>query len=266
MRAIIRHRTMLIRYGKIVAFSAAILGTTRLTLEFGAITNAPTAAFSYLVLVLLSAFFGDFLVAITTSVVATLCFNYFYLPPVGTFYIAAFSDWISLAAFLLTAVTISHLTSSAAENTAKVNVLDKTMAQLKEFGVWLLSIPDDQLTLTKIAEEATRMFSLEYCSIHVYNERKWRHFMGAASSDISLEIANWLMLKDHPTNLMELADEHALGVRYMPITQGTTLLAFLVVRSMTLPANAIGTMAYMIGVRLLEIMKDKQLLNRNIAQ
>jgi K+-sensing histidine kinase KdpD len=126
-----RHPTTLRRIGLILVFAAAILGTTRLTLEFGAIANAPTAAFSFLILVLLSAFFGDLPVAVAASVIATLCFNYFYLPPIGTFHIEAFSDWISLAAFLLTALTISGLTSSAASHAARAHALDRTLSQMK---------------------------------------------------------------------------------------------------------------------------------------
>ena len=151
MTLINKQRVILKRCGLIFAFATAVLCITNLTLEFDKITNVPTAAFSFLILVLLSAFVGDFIVAITTSVAATLCFNYFYLPPVGTFNIYAFSDWISMAAFLLTAVAISSLTSSSAQNRAKANALDKSLSQLKEFGVWLLSIPDGQLTLTGCA-------------------------------------------------------------------------------------------------------------------
>jgi K+-sensing histidine kinase KdpD len=186
-------------------------------------------------------------------VIAALCFNYFYLPPVGTFNIYAFSDWISLAAFLLTAVAISGLTSSSAQNRAKANALDKSLSQLKEFGVWLLSIPDGQITLTGIAEEASRIFSLEYCSIHIHSEGKWQNFIGAsASTTTSREIEKMLLLKDHPANLMEIADENTLGVRYMQVNQGTTLLAVLAIKSTTLPASAFGTMAYMIGRRVIE--------------
>ena len=125
------------KLGKIVFFSAAILGTTKLTLEFGQLDNVATAAFCFLIIVVLAANFGDFLVAAITSVVATLCFDYFYLPPVGTFNITAFSDWISLAAFLLASVSISRLTASAAENTARAVLLEKTVLQLSEFGRWL---------------------------------------------------------------------------------------------------------------------------------
>ncbi len=44
-----------------------------------------------------------------------LCFDYFYLPPVGTLSINSVPDWISLLSFLIVAVMISHLTASATQ-------------------------------------------------------------------------------------------------------------------------------------------------------
>ena len=255
------HRATLIRCGKILTFAAAVLGTTRLLLAFGTLANTSTAAFSLIIIVLLSAFFGDLFVAISTSFVATLCFDYFFLPPFGTFNITAFSDWISLTAFLLASVIISHLTASAAENKVKANVLNKTLVQLKEFGEWLVSLSSDQITLSGIAKETLNVFSLQYCSIHVYAEGKWQHFTGSASINIFPEIENQLkVFQDHPTDLMELVDENMLGVQYMRINKGTTAQAVLVVKSRTLPADALGTIAYLIGVRLSTIMKDEHSL------
>jgi len=246
-----RYRSTLIRLGKILAFTATILGTTKLAPEFAALSSASTSAFSFLIIVLLSAYFGDLLVAITTSCVATLCFDYFYLPPMGTFHISAFSDWISLAAFLLASVIISRLTASAAENSKRVALLDKTLAQLKEFEEWLLSTPNGPLKLSVIAQEALRIFSLEYCSIHVYGEEKWRHFTGVASSEISQKIETRLnSIQDNSRDLMDLVDENMLGVRYMQISNGKTPLTALVVKSETLPTDAMKIMAGMVGVKL----------------
>jgi K+-sensing histidine kinase KdpD len=254
-----KHRVVLVRCGKIFAFCAAILIATKLSLIFGALANTATAAFTFLIIVLLSAFFGDIVVAIITSLVATLCFDYFFLPPYGTFYIAAFSDWISLAAFLLTSVIVSRLTASAAENKGKGNVLNKTLVQIREFGEWLLSTPPDQLSLTVIAQKALNMFSLEYCSIHVHGEGKWRHFTGIAEpAAISTEIENRLnTLGDHSTELMDLANESMMGVRYAQISKGPSTLALLAVKGDTIPFDALEVIASMIGVQINTLMKDK---------
>ena len=260
MKATIRQRATLARWGKIVAFATAILGVTKLTLEFATLTSASTAAFGFLIVVLLSAFFGDLAVASATSVVATLCFNYFYLPPTGTFSIAALSDWISLAAFLLASVIVSRLTASAAKHASEARLLNRTLVQLTGFGERLLSLPYDQLTLSGMAGETVRAFALEYCSIHVYGEGKWRHFSGAATDPVSEEIEVRLKwFQDHATDVMELADESLLGVRYMQIDRGSEPLAVLAVKSGTLPDAAIGTIAYMIGVQLRAILNEGRL-------
>ena len=235
MTVAIRHRAVFTRFVKILVFSTAILGATQLTKE----------------IVLLSAYFGDLLVAIATSFVATFCFDYFYLPPVGTLHITAFSDWISLAAFLLASVIISRLTASAADYSKNADLLVRTLAQLNAYGKWLLSIPNDQLTLSGIALETLRIFSLEYCSIHVYGEGKWKHYTGTASSDMSQEIdARLKYIQDHPRELMDLVDENRLGVRYIQISTNMTPLAALVVKSETLPPDALRLIASMIGVKM----------------
>ena len=46
MKLTLKHRAMLIRFGKILGFTTLILVTTKLTLVFGTLTNASTAAFS----------------------------------------------------------------------------------------------------------------------------------------------------------------------------------------------------------------------------
>ncbi|MEI7881149.1 MAG: DUF4118 domain-containing protein [bacterium] len=254
MKVSIRRRTSLIRIGKILLYTATIMGTTKLTLECATLTSASTAAFGFLIVVLLSAFFGDLLVAITTSIVATLCFDYFYLPPVGTFHISAFSDWISLAAFLLASVIISRLAALAAEHLKRAGLLDVTLVQLNEFGGWLLALPHDSLKLSAIAQEALRIFSLEYCSLHVYAEGQWQHSTGVASSDLSREIETRLeSLHDHSTDILDLANENMLGVRYIQLNKGMTPLALLALKSGTLPIEAMEIIASMIGIKLIMI-------------
>ena len=255
MKFLNQNKAIIKRIGLLLLFTGAVLGTTRLTLQFGTIASASTVAFCFLIIVLLAAFFCDIFVAIATSLVATLCFDYFYLPPVGTFDITAFSDWISLAAFLLTSVVISRLTASAAANASRAALLDETLARLKQFGEWIMGQSRDQLTLTGIAHEVLRLFSLEYCSIHVFGDGKWSHFSGAApSAEISEMIES--KLKDHPTELMELADEAILGVHYTEINQASARKALLVVKGTDLPDGAIGAIAYIIGLRLTELGID----------
>jgi two-component system sensor histidine kinase KdpD len=51
--------------------------------------------------------------ALLASIVGVLCFNYFFLPPVGTFSIADPENWAALTAFFITAITVGQLSARA---------------------------------------------------------------------------------------------------------------------------------------------------------
>jgi len=55
--------------------------------------------------------------AIFTSILSVIGFNFFFLPPVGTFTIADPENWVALFVFLVTAVTVSQLSSQAKRRT-----------------------------------------------------------------------------------------------------------------------------------------------------
>src|SRR5690349_3418368 len=96
-------------------FGVGLLGIAAATLLLRAtgVTNPTTIALSFLLVTLFVASLGDVLVAIVVSVLATLSFNYFFLPPVGTFSIADPENLAALAAFLVVSVVASRLSASA---------------------------------------------------------------------------------------------------------------------------------------------------------
>src|SRR5581483_10997989 len=71
--------------------------------------NPTTVALSLLLAVLVVSASWGLTVAVFMSVVAALAFNFFFLPPVGTFTIADTQNWLALLAFLFTAVMSSNL-------------------------------------------------------------------------------------------------------------------------------------------------------------
>lgn len=75
--------------------------------------NASTMGFPYLILVLLASLRGGLLAGTVASVFATLCYNYFFFPPLYTFTIHEAANWVALAAFLVTSVVVSRLVVAA---------------------------------------------------------------------------------------------------------------------------------------------------------
>ena len=81
--------------------------------------NAPTVGFFYLSLVLALAAWGGQAVGAVASVLAMLCFNFFFLPPLGTLSIADPANWVALISFLAASTFASRLVALAQEQAAK---------------------------------------------------------------------------------------------------------------------------------------------------
>jgi len=98
--------------GYLVAASGIVITTAVLKL-FSSHVNATTVALAMLLVVLLVATRYGARPAVAASLLGVLCFNYFFLPPFGTLTIAAPDNWIALIAFLVTAITVGHLSARA---------------------------------------------------------------------------------------------------------------------------------------------------------
>lgn len=93
--------------------AAAIAGLTAALKLLGGRVNSTTVALALLLAVLLIAARMESGPALVASVLAMLCFNFFFLPPFGTLHIADPENWVALSAFLLTAVIAGQLATRA---------------------------------------------------------------------------------------------------------------------------------------------------------
>ena len=102
----------IIAIGRVAASIGAVALITVLYSEMLPV-NPTTVALSYLVAILLIATTWGIVEATTASIVAVLCFNFFFLPPVGTLTIADPQNWVAFVAFLATAIVASQLSGRA---------------------------------------------------------------------------------------------------------------------------------------------------------
>ena len=94
--------------------AVVLVATATLVLKvFGTHVNPTTVALSLLLIVLFLATAYGSKPAIFASLLAVACFNFFFLPPVGTLNIAEPENWVALFAFLVTAITVGQLSASA---------------------------------------------------------------------------------------------------------------------------------------------------------
>lgn len=87
-------------------------------------------AFCLLLIVLLVATVWGSRPALLASIVAVLCFNYFFLPPTGTLTISDPENWVALAAFLVVALTAGQLSARLKERALQAEAANDQISRL----------------------------------------------------------------------------------------------------------------------------------------
>jgi two-component system sensor histidine kinase KdpD len=122
---------------RVVACIALVLAVMFLYRRI-AVVNPTTVALTYLIAVLAVSAVWRLRYAVFTAVVATIGFNFFFLPPYGTFTIADPQNWIALFAFLGAAVIASQLAERALQNADLANQRRREAERLYTFSQKLL--------------------------------------------------------------------------------------------------------------------------------
>ncbi|MEO6390856.1 MAG: DUF4118 domain-containing protein [Pyrinomonadaceae bacterium] len=107
------------------------VGVITLALEpFRSHINATTVALVMLLPVLIVAIFWGRGPAVLASLAGMLAFNFFFLPPVRTLTISEPQNWIALAVFFFTALTVGQLSARARERAAEAETRGREVERL----------------------------------------------------------------------------------------------------------------------------------------
>jgi len=117
-----------------LAVVCGLVGLATAFHRFVGLTNTTTVALSYLLIVLAVATGWGLAESLVCSLVATLCFNYFFLAPVGTWAIAGVEDWVAFFSFLVVAAVASHLSERARHKTRQLLRHEEEKARIAELA------------------------------------------------------------------------------------------------------------------------------------
>jgi len=134
--------------------------------------NASTVGFAFLLAVLVVSTAWGLRCAIFLSVIATLAYNFFFLPPVGTLTIADPQNWIALFTFLLTAVIASQLAERARRETANANSRRRELEQLYAFSQQMLTADNVLGLVNTIPVKVVEIFGAEYAGMLSVHSKK----------------------------------------------------------------------------------------------
>ena len=146
--------------------------------------NQTTVALSFLLAILAVSAVWGMAVSVFMSVLAMLSFNYFFLPPVGTFTVTDPQNWVALLAFLLTSITGSQLSSRIRKEADEAHQRRREVERLYRFSRQLLGEGNVIQLMNAIPDYIVESFEAGAAELFLPQKDKfYRSGFGAAHLD-----------------------------------------------------------------------------------
>ncbi|HEY7820141.1 MAG TPA: DUF4118 domain-containing protein, partial [Vicinamibacteria bacterium] len=149
-------------------------------------SNPATVSLSFLLVILVVATRGRLWVAVVTAFIATAAFNFFFLPPTGTFTIADPHNWVALLVFLIVAIVASNLSSAARARAREAIARRDEVTRLFDLSRDILLTTESASALRSLARHAARRFELDTLALFLPGQKGWeRHEGGIRASSLA---------------------------------------------------------------------------------
>jgi two-component system, OmpR family, sensor histidine kinase KdpD len=227
------------------------------------LVNPTTVALGLLLVVLLVAAGSRLWVAIATSIAAMLVFNFFFLPPVGTFTIADPQNWVALFAFLIVSIVASHLSSVARARTNEALSRRDEMARLFDLSRDVLLTDDSDDALVTVARMVARRFDLGHVAICRLRGARDPDWVVAEGGRLEVELNRRELTRifrsetgaleydaDHGNYGTHAIDMGGRPVTVLPLRFGTKVVGLLAVTGGSVDAAALEAIGGLVAIAM----------------
>jgi len=229
-----------------LAFAAALAAVVLVTLIFQAIpgVNALTVGFGYLITILVVAASCGLLESIITSLAATICFSYFFLPPVRTLAIADPENWVALFTFLISSLIASQLSDRARRRTVEARSRQVEMERLYALSRAIMLMDGNQPVGARLAEELARICEIPAVGIY---DRSSEAFYYGGRTEISFDAV--ARLKETAVIGSQSKDEQT-GTLFAPMSLGGQCIGSLAIQGGELSDTALHALLNLMAISL----------------
>jgi two-component system sensor histidine kinase KdpD len=216
--------------------------------------NATTVGFSYLIVILMIASTWGFIESTVASVVAMLCFNYFFFPPIGTFAVADPHSWVALFAFLATSLTASQLSVRAKRRTKEAVDRQREIERLYTLSRSILLTEPTQPLAKQIARQIAQLFGFSVVAVYDRNSGETYRSDSGGLPDIEAKLRN--------AALQSAVFEDPTGkVIVTPVRLGAESIGSLALQGASLSDAALQSLLNLVAIAL-EKVRAQEAVNR----
>ncbi len=221
-----------------LAVPAVVLAYTRV---FHA--NATTVALTFLLLVLVISANWGFWYAAAVALLSALAFNYFFLPPFGTFNISDPQNWVALFAFLATAMIAGQLSERARRETQHANQRRRELERLYAFSQRLLTFESVPELLNLLPGQIVESFGGTGAVIFVAG-RSDVYRSNAETRSIDIGQLQAVAARGEPTT------DVPAGVSFVPLRLGVKSVGSVGLSGVTLSQQSLDALATLVAIAI----------------
>jgi two-component system sensor histidine kinase KdpD len=218
--------------------------------------NPTTVALTFLVLVLLASAFWGFRIALVISIAATALFNFFFLPPVGTFTIADPQNWVALFTFLITAIVASNLAERARRQAELAQQRRLEVERLYSLSQQLLATDDTLQLFNSLPAKIVEIFGASGAALQVSG----RDTVYLSRPDFAFE-AGLLEATNTRGEPSQVGD-----VSYVPLRIGVKPAGAMAIAGVQLSRGSMDAVGSLVGMAAERTRAIEELANNRAAQ
>ena len=262
---------------ELCAFGAAIAWLAVVVAVYNAwlhIANPVIVALTFLLVIVLVAAASRFWVAAAASILAMLAFNFFFLPPVGTFYLADPQNWVALFVFLAVSLVASNLSTAARARAREAVDRQSELARLFDLSRDVLLTTDSSEAITQLPRFIARRFALDFVAICLPRASEWDVYE-AGTLEVTLDRSHLTATLAGADRALEfdaqartygghrVVDAERQPVRLVPLRLGTRAIGLLAAAGRPVEP---GTLDALAGVAAIAVERSQFLEERKRAE
>jgi two-component system, OmpR family, sensor histidine kinase KdpD len=225
------------------AVSLAIVAVITFFFRHARDVNQTTIALTLLLAILAVSAVWGMAVSVFMSVAAVLSFNYFFLPPVGTFTIADPQNWVALFAFLVTSIMGSQLSARIRKEADEAHQRRREIERLYRFSQKLLAEGNVIQLMNAIPNYIVESFEGGAAELFLPQKDKfYRSGFGAAHLDE--EKMKSVFLRD------EGVFESQEGLYFIPVRMGVRPIASLGISGSRLSRQTLDAVGSLVAIAI----------------
>ena len=230
---------------RILHFAVAFAIVIAITVFYRRIipANTTTVALTFVLSILAVSMLWGMAVSISMSAAAMLAFNYFFLPPFGTFTIADPQNWVALVAFLVVSVLSSQLATRARKRAADASARQRDIERLYRFSQGLLESGNVMELLNHIPTQIVDIFVVGAAALFLADKQKV-YRSGPVTPQLDTERLKAIMAREEPVI------DAANSLCFMPVRLGSRSIGSLGTSGTILSRQTIEAIGTLIAIAM----------------